>query len=168
MRKINEIIVHATATQPKWMAGKGAAAKRDEIRRWHVEDRGWSDIGYHMIIDRDGTRARGRAEDRVGAHVRGRNTNSLGVSLVGGYGGAETDAFSDHFTPEQDDALRELIAEWTKVYPKITQVSGHNEYAAKACPCFNVRAWQVQKPKAAPAKVHWIVALLRALFGGKT
>jgi N-acetylmuramoyl-L-alanine amidase len=85
MRHINEIIVHATATRPEWMAGNSTVEKRDEITRWHVEARGWSDIGYHMIIDRDGTRATGRPTFRIGAHVKGHNSNSLGVSLIGGF-----------------------------------------------------------------------------------
>jgi N-acetylmuramoyl-L-alanine amidase len=165
MRHINEIIVHATATRPEWMAGNTTLEKRDEIERWHVEDRGWSAIGYHMIIDRDGTRATGRPPFRMGAHVKGHNSNSLGVSLVGGFGGLADDKFSDNFTPAQDKELRVLIDEWQAKFPDIVKISGHNEYANKACPCFDVSEWLWNRRAAPPT--HWLSALLRSLFGGK-
>ena len=58
MRPISEIIVHCSATRPEWCASTTTAAKVAEIRRWHVSDRGWRDIGYHYVIDRNGVLAR--------------------------------------------------------------------------------------------------------------
>ena len=147
MRKVNEVIVHCAATRPEWMAGKSTAAKVVEIRRWHVKDRGWSDIGYHWVIDRDGTVAAGRPMAVDGAHVAGRNKGTVGVCLIGGHGSDPTDKFSDHFTPEQDAALRELIERLQREHPSIKKVSGHNEYSAKACPGFRVPDWLSGKPK---------------------
>lgn len=141
MRTINEIIVHCTATRPEWWAGRSTADKVAEVRKWHVQDRGWRDIGYHFLIDRDGTVATGRPIEEVGAHVSGHNANSIGISLFGGHGGATTDKFEDNFTPEQDAALRNLIANLQNRIPSITKISGHHEYANKACPCFDVRSW---------------------------
>lgn len=147
MRAITEIIVHCSATRPEWMAGHDVNAKRDEIRRWHL-DRGWRDIGYHAVIDRDGSIATGRDTDHdgdvweeIGAHVAGRNSTTLGVCLLGGHGSNENDQFADNFTPEQDAALRKWIAARRAEFPSIAKVSGHNEYAAKACPGFQVGAW---------------------------
>ena len=58
MRPISEIIIHCTDTRPDWMEGKTTSAKVAEIRRWHTDPqpkgRGWKDIGYHFLIDRDG------------------------------------------------------------------------------------------------------------------
>ena len=141
MRPITEIIVHATATRADWMDGCPTADKVAEVKRWHVEDNGWSDIGYHFLIDRDGAVATGRPIERTGAHVKGHNTGTIGVSLFGGHGSAETDAFSDHFTEAQDAALRELLADLDSTYGPGLKISGHNEYAAKACPGFNVAKW---------------------------
>ena len=89
----------------------------------------------------DGTVATGRPIERTGAHVKGHNTGTIGVSLFGGHGSAETDAFSDHFTEAQDAALRELLADLDSTYGPGLKISGHNEYAAKACPGFNVAKW---------------------------
>ena len=83
----------------------------------------------------------GRPVERTGAHVGGRNKTTIGVSLVGGRGGIADGEFSDNFTPEQEASLRQLIEDYKKQFPSITKVSGHNEYASKACPCFSVKAW---------------------------
>lgn len=145
MRKIDEIVVHCTATSPSWMEDKPAADVLQEIRRWHMEDRGWSDVGYHAIIHRNGEVAFGRPVERSGAHVRGRNKTTIGISLVGGRGGVSNDKFEDHFTEKQDQALRNLIKAYTNRFPSIRKVSGHNEYANKACPCFNVMSFMKRK-----------------------
>lgn len=141
MRPINEIIVHCSATRPDWMRDQGVSAKTAEIRRWHVRDRGWSDIGYHYVIDRDGQVGPGRPMSKTGAHTQGKNTGTIGVCLIGGHGSAETDKFEDHFSWQQHKALGELLADLRKQFPAITKVSGHNQYASKACPGFNVPSW---------------------------
>lgn len=154
MRQINEIIVHCAATRPDWMAGRPLSDKISEIRRWHTRDRGWRDIGYHWVIDRDGTYSTGRGEGQVGAHVAGRNAGTIGVCLLGGFGSRERDLFEKHFTPAQDHALRVLLSEIQGRH-RITRISGHNEYSAKACPGFQVRPWLGQTaPNAAPATVQ--------------
>lgn len=138
---VREIIVHCSATRPDWMAGRPIAEKVAEIRRWHVEDNGWRDIGYHWIIDRDGKVLAGRAETVIGAHTPGgKNNGTIGICLIGGHGSAETDLFAEHFTHQQDVTLRQMI-DAIGSRTRIERVSGHNEYAAKACPGFNVPAW---------------------------
>ncbi|SCY61260.1 N-acetylmuramoyl-L-alanine amidase [Paracoccus tibetensis] len=136
---VREIIVHCAATRADWMAGRALSEKVAEIRRWHLAN-GWNDIGYHHIIDRDGSTARGRAETVIGSHTLGKNSGTIGICLLGGHGSAETDRFLDHFTPEQDRVLRQMIAS-IGLRTQIQRVSGHNEYAAKACPGFNVPLW---------------------------
>ena len=151
MRPINEIIVHCTATRAQWMANEPTSAKVAEIRRWHTTSpRNWSDIGYHYLIDRDGTVAEGRPIEKVGAHVKGHNTGTIGVSLIGGHGSAETDDFADNYTPEQDAALRKLLAS-LKAAHGITKISAHHDYAAKACPGFDLKRWLGEAP-AKPAR----------------
>jgi hypothetical protein len=146
MRHLNEIIVHCSATAPNWLPGATTQDKVNEIRRWHVKERGWSDIGYSHIIDLDGTIALGRPVEKVGAHTKGHNANSVGICLIGGKGGTANDDFADNFTQAQANALRKLIADLRAEYPTITKVSGHNQYSSKACPCFSVPAWYARKP----------------------
>lgn len=141
---VTTIFVHCSATRPEWMQAQPLAAKVAELTRWHKERR-FSTIGYHWIIDRDGSVAPGRPETESGAHVQGHNSGSIGICLIGGHGSSENDPFSRNFTPEQDMKLRELIED-IKKRADIKRVRGHNEVAAKACPGFNVSRWLANKP----------------------
>lgn len=136
---VREIVIHTSATRPDWMGNNSLREQVEEIRVWH-RARGWRDIGYHWIIGRDGSMLPGRPETEVGAHVQGHNSGTIGICLIGGFGSATTDRFSDHFTARQGITLEQQIQAISMRTP-ITRVSGHNEYAAKACPGFNVTRW---------------------------
>lgn len=131
MRNIDEIIVHCSDT-PKTM-DIGA----DTIREWHVNERGWSDIGYHYVIKRDGTVENGRdldgdgnVDEEVGAHVFGHNKNSIGICLVGGKPRA-------NFTMKQYSALFQLVYRLRNEYGHLS-VKGHYQYdSGKECPMFD-------------------------------
>lgn len=127
MRAIKEIIVHCTATKPSVDWGV------KEIRRCHINDNGWSDIGYHYVIRLNGFIERGRAEWRQGAHCVGHNRHSIGVCYVGGLD--QNGNPSDTRTPAQRRAMLTLLKELTQKYH--CEIHGHNEYSTKACPCFN-------------------------------
>lgn len=137
---VREIVLHCSDTRPSWMAKEGLEAQIAEIRRWHMQDRGWHDIGYHWITGRDGRYLPGRPVTRVGAGVEGHNEGVIHCCLIGGHGAAKTDPFLRHFTLEQDVAMRRLIA-MLSTQTEITRISGHNNYAAKACPGFDVAQW---------------------------
>jgi N-acetyl-anhydromuramyl-L-alanine amidase AmpD len=135
---VDEVIIHCSATRPSWFGNNTLEEKIAEIRRWHVVDRKWKDIGYHFLVDRDGKIGRGRAETVLGAHTAGQNAGTLGVCLLGGHGSSEKDAFEDNFTPAQRTSLTWLVQNIASRTP-IKRVTGHNQYAAKACPGFRVR-----------------------------
>jgi len=132
MRPINEIIVHCTATP----AGRPASVK--DINAWH-QARGWSGIGYHRVIGLNGERWQGRVMEKIGAHCEGHNTGTIGVVYVGGLKSDGKTAFDTRTNVQKEALLEELLA-LKKAYPGIVKVSGHNEYANKACPCFNASA----------------------------
>lgn len=137
MRAINLIVIHCSATKPTQDIG----AK--EIREWHVKGNGWKDIGYHFVIRRNGVVEDGRPVEQVGAHVAGHNANSIGICMVGGIDAAGKP--EANFTPEQWKALPRLLRVLKAQYPKAT-IHGHNEYAAKACPSFDVQKWLKENP----------------------
>lgn len=169
MRPLNEIIIHCTATRPDWWSQRSTADKVAEVKRWHVEDRGWKDIGYHFLIDRNGYTVNGRPLDQIGAHTVGKNIGTIGIALFGGHGSAADDKFADHFTPDQDQSLRALLVRLMKQYPSINTISGHNQHAAKACPGFSVPSWYAKaRPQPAPVapKVGPFAAL--SAFLGRT
>ncbi|WP_323041561.1 N-acetylmuramoyl-L-alanine amidase [Gemmobacter sp.] len=137
---VREIVLHCSATRPSWMGADGFAAQYAEIRRWHMQDNGWRNIGYHWVIARDGALRAGRAETEIGAHVVERNQGTIGICLIGGHGSSEHDRFAQHFTAAQDIAARQLI-QAIGMRTRIEVISGHNQYAAKACPGFTVSQW---------------------------
>ncbi|MFC3074856.1 peptidoglycan recognition protein family protein [Shinella pollutisoli] len=130
-RAITEIIVHCTATP------EGRDYTVDTIRSWHLAN-GWKDIGYHYVAYRDGSVHAGRPEAQVGSHVAGHNSGTLGVVYVGGVA-ADGKTPKDTRTPAQTAALLDLVKALLAKYPAIRKVTGHNQYAAKACPSFDVR-----------------------------
>lgn len=132
-RNIKEIIIHCTDTP----AGKSVSIQ--EIRRWH-KARGFSDVGYHYVIDVDGTVMTGRNIDLIGAHCTGHNANSIGLCYVGGRDKAGPGFKNvDTRTDAQKASLLKVIKEIKKHYPG-AKVHGHREFAAKACPCFDVQS----------------------------
>lgn len=130
MRNIDKIIIHCSATP------EGRHTTVEEIRQWHIQ-RGWKDIGYHYVIYLDGTIHKGRPEASVGAHCSGYNNNSIGVCYIGGVD-KDGKTPKDTRTVGQKRALLEIIKRLKRDYPKAT-LHGHNEFAAKACPSFNVK-----------------------------
>ena len=130
MRKINEIIIHCSATP------EGKDFTVDDIRRWHLA-RKFADIGYHYVVYRDGSVHKGRAENLVGAHCLGHNANSIGICYIGGCT-ANGKYPKDTRTPQQKQALRQLVQKLLFVYPHAS-VHGHNEFSNRACPSFNVQ-----------------------------
>ena len=106
----------------------------DDIRRWHKE-RGFDDCGYHFVVRLDGTVEQGRPISIAGAHCKGHNANSIGIAYVGGLD--EHGRPKDTRTAAQRDALLCLVWRVKQAYPE-AKVFGHNAFANKACPCFDV------------------------------
>lgn len=128
MRKIDKIILHCTATP------EGREVTVADVTAWHKE-RGFRTIGYHYLVYLDGTVVRGRREEEIGAHCSGQNAGSIGVCYVGGLDSRGNP--KDTRTAAQRVALRNLVEGLQRRYPHAT-LHGHNEFAAKACPCFKI------------------------------
>lgn len=133
-RPVNKIIIHCSATP------EGRDYTVAQIRDWHVSGNGWKDIGYHFVIYRDGTVHTGRDINQIGAHCTGQNTGSIGICYIGGISNDGKKTPKDTRTPEQKKALRDLVEKLCRQYNISKQhVYGHNEFAAKKCPCFDVK-----------------------------
>lgn len=127
-RFINEIIVHCTATP------EGKDFTVDDVTRWHIK-RGFSTIGYHYLIYRDGSVHKGRDINVSGAHCTGHNRNSIGVCYVGGCAPNSTSP-KDTRTDAQKTALVDLLRKLRVLYPQ-AKIHGHRDFANKACPSFD-------------------------------
>lgn len=128
------IAIHCSATANQ---NFGAA----DIDKWHRKQ-GWTCIGYHYVIRRDGTVEQGRDEAVVGAHVADWNAVSLGICMVGGVSADDHTKAQNNFTKAQFDSLKKLLVELKGRYPK-AKIQGHNEFPGvkKACPSFPVSDW---------------------------
>jgi hypothetical protein len=118
------IIIHCTASKD------GVKYPLEQIRKDHIA-RGFEDVGYHIVIQPDGQCDHGRPLNRVGAHVEGMNTGSIGIALVG----------HDKFTRQQFDTLRYNIDGLLLRYMDIkkTEIYCHSQFESaikqgKTCP----------------------------------
>jgi N-acetylmuramoyl-L-alanine amidase len=126
MRDIDTLVIHCADTP------KGVYFDIKDIYKWHVEERGWKDVGYHYVILLDGTIQKGRKDSVSGAHVSGNNSKSIGICYIGGANGEDTR------TNEQKESLIRLISSLKRQYPK-SNVLGHRDFKGvlKKCPCFD-------------------------------
>lgn len=129
MRTIDEIIIHCTATP------EGREVTVEEMRLWH-RAKGWADVGYHYVIYLDGSVHEGRPVRQAGAHTSGHNAHSIGVCYVGGCDAKMQP--KDTRTAPQKASMLKLLKKLLALYPGAT-LHGHREYAAKACPSFDVK-----------------------------
>lgn len=144
-RKITEIIVHCSATPD----GKDYTV--DDIRRWHKQ-RGYSDVGYHYIVYRNGILAQGRDVNTIGAHASGHNAHSIGICYIGGMS-ADNTRPEDTRTLRQKGRLLSLLVDLRKLYPN-ARIIGHRDLSEdkngdgiiessewmKACPSFDAKS----------------------------
>ena len=149
-RQIDYIAVHCTATP------EGKDLTVEEIRKMH-RAQGWSDIGYHYVIYRDGTVHLGRDVDIAGAHVSGYNAHSIGICYVGGLENIPGVSYQklpdkDTRTDQQKASMLALLMDLRKLYPK-TIIQGHRDFSPdrngdgvispdewlKACPSFDAK-----------------------------
>lgn len=144
MRIITLIIIHCSATP------QGVSLSFEDCRRDHIRHRGWSDIGYHFYLTRDGEIHRGRPLDKIGAHCQGHNRHSIGICYEGGLDVQGCPA--DTRTSEQRSALRLLVHQLLKRFRNNVRICGHRDLSPdlngdgviepeewiKECPCFEV------------------------------
>lgn len=130
MRSINLIVIHCADTPSTMDIGA------NEIRQWHIKERGWKDIGYHYVIRRNGVIEKGRDLEIIGAHVSGHNAHSIGICLVGGKPKA-------NYTLEQWESLKKLVRGLKFTY-KEAEIVGHCDLDPhKTCPQFDVKSWWI-------------------------
>ncbi len=129
MRKITLIVIHCSAVKPEQKSGVL------EIDQWH-KSRGWTGIGYHFVVRRNGEVELGRPLEKIGAHCMNHNRHSIGICYEGGLDAEGKPA--DTRTLEQKIALKALVEELLRFFPRALVVGHHDLDPGKACPCFDV------------------------------
>lgn len=143
MRQINHIVFHCSATK------EGKFFDAADIDKMH-KARGWSGIGYHYVVLLDGTVEKGRPDEKIGAHVKDHNKDSIGVVYIGGLD--KNGKPKDTRTALQKESLRELAKRLKWLYTK-ADFSGHRDFSPdlnkngiieskeriKECPCYDAK-----------------------------
>jgi N-acetylmuramoyl-L-alanine amidase len=124
--KVTKLIIHHSLTKDQTVADWPA------IKRYHIQEKGWTDIGYHWgveVVDGAVVIERGRPENVPGAHTIGMNQKSLGICVVGNY----------DLVPPSDavlNRLADLCALKCREYKlRPDDIEPHHKYASyKTCP----------------------------------
>ncbi len=123
MRKIEYIVIHHTASPRETTV--------EDIRTWHKK-RGFSDIGYHFVIDGEGIVRKGRDLSKIGAHVKGLNWRAIGIAVTG-----DNTVPGMEWTEFQVDVLRTMIQAMRILFPD-AKVVGHRDLRPTECPGVDV------------------------------
>ena len=127
MRTITLIVIHCSAVKPDQMSSAA------QIDSWHRKRGFHLGIGYHYVVRRNGAIEPGRPEWMVGAHCKNHNAHSIGVCYEGGLDIRGQPA--DTRTAEQKAAMRQLLEDLHRRYPRAVIVGHHDLNPHKACPC---------------------------------
>ena len=129
VESVNKTIIHCAGTKTSQKFSV------DACRKCHKEENGWEDIGYHYYIGLDGVLHLGRPVWYVGSHTYGKNTDSIGVCLEGGYNADGTQW--EKPLQAQEFTLKILLEVLKVTIPKMT-IHGHYEFSEKTCPNYNI------------------------------
>lgn len=139
---VDGFVVHHTTGQhlgrddsPAWVRA---------IQRYHMS-KGWSDIGYHFLVDQFGNVFEGRGWGVTGAHASGRNGDTIGVAFLGDGSGQVPDVVFK--------TLEDVYEAACEKYGTDLTLMGHRDVGTTACPGDRLYAWvegSVDAPSGTP------------------
>ena len=135
MRTITRIILHCSASL------EGVNLSGNDIRSMHCNPismggRGWRNPGYHYVVRLDGSIDNILPIQYIANGVKGYNQESIHICYVGGLDRKGKPANTR--TAKQRGTIAELLTLLHDRFPE-AKLYGHNQLAAKACPCFKVK-----------------------------
>jgi hypothetical protein len=95
-RSLVGAVVHHTAGSNAYTSVAAAMQQIRNDQAYHIDGRGWCDLGYNFIVDKWGNIYEGRANSLsqavIGVHAGGFNTGTVGVAMLGTYSSAPSAA----------------------------------------------------------------------------
>ena len=152
--RTNKFIIHHTASSKLVPDSDGSGEYKNMVNNiflYHINGRGWNDIGYNYLVDPNGNiyEGRGGGNGVIGVHAGSYNTGSVGISVLGTYGGnVKGEYLSNSLTYNIIKSLEKLIG-WVAANNSITLnkinsqnskgenidgVVGHRDVSATNCP----------------------------------
>lgn len=129
---VNGFVVHHTTGEH--VGRNDSAAWMRSIQRYHL-GKGWSDIGYHFVVDQNGAVFEGRGWDVQGAHASGHNSDTIGVAFLGD---------GDRVTDAALHSIANLYAAACDYYGTDLVLQGHRDVGSTHCPGSRLYAWVKQ------------------------
>jgi hypothetical protein len=146
-----------------------------QIQAFHMNSRGWCDIGYNFLMSRDGRLWEGRGAKTLGAHAGGDNGNNMGISVIGTY-------MTVGINAAQMTGISSLIRGMSqdfRITVSSTTVKGHRQVGTTATSCpgdtlfkqlptiiSNAKAAQVQPPPAPAPQPTGTAAVQGVVYRG--
>ena len=124
-RKVSAIFLHCSASD------NSAHDDVSVMKTWHVEDNGWSDVGYHFFINKNGNIQEGRSIEKIPIAQKGYNTGSIAICCHG--------LKKDKFTQKQMDSVKTLCGSIVNAFTDKIRIRGHREVSNKSCPVFDYK-----------------------------
>jgi hypothetical protein len=143
--RLKYLVIHCTATP------EGREVSSSEIRKWHLSPapagRGWKQVGYTDLVHLNGGIERLVDNNEDASVDSWEITNgATGINSVSRHvvysGGLTKDGkrAKDTRTLDQRNAMKKYVLDFVHRFP-MAKVAGHNQFAAKDCPSFDVPAW---------------------------
>ncbi|MHC4977373.1 MAG: peptidoglycan recognition protein family protein [Planctomycetota bacterium] len=137
--QFSRITIHHDGMPPVSLASITQNRERvRQIRNLHVNNNGWGDIGYHYIVDRNGTIWEGRPLSWQGAHVAHQNPGNIGVLCLGNFE-IETPSSTQFGTLS---SFVVALANHHRV--PLYNISTHQELASTLCPGRSLQRMMIQ------------------------
>lgn len=125
-RSVNRVFIHCSASEDDTLIDGMLYRK---IRQWHVKERGWSDIGYHYLIDKLGNIQPARPLNKIPAAQKGHNTGTIAIMVHG----------LENFHKLSMNSLHHLCNQIHFAYSGRISFHGHCEVSNKTCPVFDYK-----------------------------
>lgn len=132
MREIKYIAIHCTATSQ--------SATVQSILKFWKEKRGWTNPGYHFLIEPNGIVHNLQPIDKHSNGVAGFNHCTINIAYIGGID--EKGNPVDNRTEIQKKRMLEILNQLKIQFPN-AKIRGHRDFpnVKKACPSFSVSTW---------------------------
>lgn len=121
-RKVSKVFLHCSASD------NPVHDDISIIESWHLQ-RGFSEVGYHFFIKKDGTIQFGRSLEKVPAAQQGHNAGTIAICTHG----------LKDFTEESLMAVQTLCEEINHAYDGKITFHGHREVSSKTCPVYDYK-----------------------------
>ena len=97
--------------------------------------RGWKGIGYHYLIHLNGTISKGRPIEEIGAHVKGRNEDTIGVAYIGG---VDSSGNAKDTRTIAQKISQNILVNWLRIRYRVYEVLGNRDCGQTECPSYDV------------------------------